>query len=75
MSPKGGRMTGAAGAFAPLTAASSNERRLYLALRTASKKLEIVGGGDDIQEVLAPIENCHAFHHVGYGNEFSRNFI
>ena len=74
MSPKGGRMTGAAGAFA-LCANSSNERRLYLALRTASKKLEIVGG-DDV-EVLAPIADCLAFHHVGYAlsNELSRNLI
>ena len=64
MSPKGGRITGA-GSFAPLTAATaSDNRRLYLGLRAASQKLEVIG--DDIQRALSELPNCLAFHHTGY---------
>ena len=61
MSPKGGRITGA-GSFAPLTA--SDNRRLYLGLRSVSQRLEVIGDG--VQQVLSELPKCLAFHHIGY---------
>ena len=63
MSPKGGRLTGA-GSFAPLTAAATDNRRLYLGLRSASRKLEVIS--DNVQRALSELPNCLAFHHTGY---------
>ena len=61
MSPKGGRITGT-GSFAPLTA--SDNRRLYLGLRSVSQRLEVIG--DDVQQALSELPKCLAFHHIGY---------
>ena len=65
MSPKGGRMKGA-GSFAPLNPTSTSDpQRMYLGLRAASQKLEVIGDG--IQRTLSQLPNCLAFHHTGYG--------
>ena len=53
-----------AGSFAPLTPASTPEpKRMYLGLRAASQKLEVIGDG--IQRTLSQLPDCLAFHHIG----------